>query len=102
MTTQPAANVATDSNNGWIKVSDELPRLDADMSMDVWTFDTGGAVRIDIWSTEETDEGEFVSNAAAFEHFEAVAPRTPDPDCVWIPPSRITHWMPINYPEPPK
>ncbi len=88
--------------SGWIKASERLPNLDAGMSMSVWTFDTGGEVRIDQWSTENVDEGEFVANAAAHEHFEAVAPRGGDDDCAWIPPSRITHWMEIEFPEPPK
>lgn len=84
----------------WIKVSERSPELDAGMTIDVWTFDTGGEVRIDQWSTENADDGEFVANARAHEFFEEVAPRG-DPDCICIPPARITHWMEIEYPEPP-
>ncbi|MCR4305288.1 MAG: DUF551 domain-containing protein [Gallionella sp.] len=89
----------------WTKVSDGLPQLDSGMSIDVWTFDTGGEVRIDQFTTENSDEGEFVMNAAAHEHFEAVAPASgydEEHDVHYFPPSKITHWMEIEYPEAPK
>jgi len=89
----------------WKKVSEELPKLDSGMSLPVWTFDTGGEVRIDEWTTENADEGEFILNAGAHEHYEAAAPRggyDSEHDIAYIPPSRITHWMPIDFPEPPQ
>ncbi len=89
----------------WIKCSDRLPELDAGMSVDVWAFcgNEEGAY-LEVWSTENSDEGEFVRFESTLEQYEMVAPKggyDHEADITYIPPSRPTHWMRVDYPEPP-
>jgi len=80
----------------WIACAERLPSLDAGMDMAVWAFTEDGDVYIELWSTENSDEGCFHKYECAKELFDCAAPPGS------IPPSRITHWMEVTYPAPPK